>query len=60
MFAQRIHTVSALGASTGTIVGIAEGGDCKMIVVDADNADLMHFYIRDGFTPTGMDGELSL
>lgn len=43
-----------------TIVGVAQAGGGKVIVADADNEELMSFYMRNGFTPTGVDGDLSL
>lgn len=43
-----------------TIVGIADTGGGKVIVVDADNPGLIDFYTRNGFKTTGLDGDLSL
>ncbi len=43
-----------------TIVEVADVGGGKVIVVDADNAGLLGFYRRNGFRPTGIDGDLSL
>jgi ribosomal protein S18 acetylase RimI-like enzyme len=43
-----------------TIVGVAEAGGGKVIIVDADNPGLLGFYQRNGFRSTGMDGDLSL
>jgi ribosomal protein S18 acetylase RimI-like enzyme len=43
-----------------TIVGVADAGGGKVIVVDADNPGLLGFYTRNGFKPTGVEGDLSL
>ena len=43
-----------------TIVGVADAGGGKVIVVDADNEGLLGFYTRNGFKSTGRDGDLSL
>ena len=43
-----------------TIVGVADAGGGKVIVVDADSPGLLGFYIRNGFRATGVDGDLSL
>lgn len=43
-----------------TIVGVAEAGGGKVIIVDADNPGLLSFYQRNGFRSTGVDGDLSL
>jgi ribosomal protein S18 acetylase RimI-like enzyme len=43
-----------------TIVGVADQGGGKVIVVDADNEGLVGFYTRNGFKATGRDGDLSL
>lgn len=43
-----------------TIVAVADAGGGKVIVVDADNERLVDFYARNGFRPTGKDGDLSL
>lgn len=43
-----------------TILTVAEAGGGKVIVVDADNPGLVGFYVRNGFTPTGTDGSLSV
>lgn len=42
------------------IVRIADAGGGKVIVVDADNAGLIDFYLRNGFKSTGIDGDLSV
>lgn len=43
-----------------TIVGVADAGGGKLIVVDADNEGLLEFYRRNGFQTTGIEGNLSL
>jgi ribosomal protein S18 acetylase RimI-like enzyme len=43
-----------------TIVSVSEAGGGKVIVADADTTGLMRFYTRNGFTSTGIDGDLSL
>lgn len=43
-----------------TIVRVADAGGGKVIVVDADNAGLVDFYIRNGFKTTGIEGNLTL
>jgi ribosomal protein S18 acetylase RimI-like enzyme len=43
-----------------TIVGVADQGGGKGIVVDADNKGLVGFYTRIGFKVTGQDGDLSM
>lgn len=43
-----------------TIVRVAEAGGGKVIVVDADNTGLLAFYTHNGFTTTGIEGDLSL
>jgi ribosomal protein S18 acetylase RimI-like enzyme len=43
-----------------TIVAAADVGGGKVVVVDADNAGLLEFYLRNGFTPTGRPGDLTL
>lgn len=42
------------------IVRIADAGGGKVIVVDADNAGLTDFYLRNGFKSTGIEGDLSV
>jgi ribosomal protein S18 acetylase RimI-like enzyme len=42
------------------IVTVADAGGGKVIVVDADNAGLLGFYLRNGFKSTGVAGDLSL
>lgn len=42
------------------LVRVADAGGGKVIVVDADNAGLVGFYVRNGFKSTGIDGDLSL
>ncbi len=43
-----------------TIVRVADAGGGKVIVVDADNEELLGFYLRNGFNNTGIDGDLAL
>lgn len=43
-----------------TLVRIADAGGGKVIVVDADNPDLVDFYRRNGFKSTGLEGDLTL
>lgn len=43
-----------------TIVGVAEAGGGKVVVVDADNPGPLGFYQRNGFRSTGADGGLCL
>lgn len=43
-----------------TIVRVADAGGGKVIVVDADNEGLLNFYLRNGFKPTGVEGDLAL
>lgn len=43
-----------------TIVRVADAGGGKVIVVDADNPDLVGFYARSGFKNTGAEGDLAL
>ena len=43
-----------------TIVRVADAGGGKVIVVDADNAGLLDFYLRNGFKSAGTAGDLSL
>lgn len=43
-----------------TIVNVADAGGGKVIVVDAENAGLLGFYIHNGFKSTSVEGDLSL
>jgi ribosomal protein S18 acetylase RimI-like enzyme len=43
-----------------TIIRVADAGGGKVILVDADNQGLLHFYLRNGFNSTGIDGDLSV
>lgn len=43
-----------------TVVRVADDGGGKVIVVDADNAGLLGFYLRNGFKSTGVDDDLAL
>jgi ribosomal protein S18 acetylase RimI-like enzyme len=43
-----------------TIIRVADAGGGKVIVVDADNQGPLHFYFRNGFKGTGIDGQLSV
>ncbi|GAB3201001.1 GNAT family N-acetyltransferase [Nocardioides hungaricus] len=43
-----------------TIVRVADAGGGKVIVVDADHPGLLGFYTRNGFKPSGIEGDLAL
>lgn len=43
-----------------TVIRVADAGGGKVIVVDADDARLDGFYVSNGFTSTGIEGNLSL
>lgn len=47
-------------AALAQVVEAANRGGGQVIVVDADNADLIAFYERCGFLSTGVEGQLRL